>query len=128
MECELHGNKLRVYRNGIIERFKNNSWIVAKQWVHKNGYLSICLCSDATRKHFRVHRIVAFVYLCIDINNPKLYIRPIDKNPTNTNLSNLWIQCVKPRHQKTNTFGVYYNKTKDIVEEYNELEAETYLQ
>lgn len=125
MEAELHGNKLRVYRNGTIERLKDNSWIVATQWIHKHGYKDICLSCNGKRKHYKVHRVVAFVYFCIDINNRHLFVRPIDKNPANANLSNLRIEHVTPRRQKTNTNGVYYNKT---TEQYNELHPEKYSQ
>ena len=54
----------------------------------KDGYLDLLLvCEDNKRRHFRVHRLVAEIY----IGNPKNYpiVLHLDNNKLNNHYSNL---------------------------------------
>jgi len=87
MEVQIGNTQLRVYVNGTIERLDKrcNKWSVVKGTNH-NGYLRIGIDD----KKYLMHRIVAHVYLGLDLNS-KLQVDHIDRNGTNNNVSNLRI-------------------------------------
>lgn len=89
MECELCGYRLRVYKDSTIEKWKNDNWIVIKQSTNNKGYKVFGLSNQGKRKVYKVHRVVAFVYLVFDINNTKILIDHADRNRINNHISNL---------------------------------------
>lgn len=127
MECELHGHRLRVYKDSTIERWVKNSWTLLKPFVHKCGYQYISLYCNSKRKIYRVNRVVAFVYFPFDISDKKVYIQHIDKNMLNNQLSNLRFNQTKPHFKSSGLSGVVFNKTKKMFEVYFTTEFETIL-
>lgn len=56
---------------------KNNSFltmkgVTLKQKLTKNGYLNVCLAANSQKKHFRVHRLVGFVWIPNPNNLPEI--------------------------------------------------------
>ena len=108
------------YDNYAVSTFgkvKNTkTGIILKTRPHRQGYLLVNLCEDATKKTFTVHRMVA----CAFINNPddKLCVDHIDNDKTNNNISNLRFATSKENNQNrklssNNTSkvkGVYFHK------------------
>jgi hypothetical protein len=89
-DIELFNRKLRVYSNGdILVRRKNRDEYYAKKYDIRMGYRYLQLTHEKKQKSYKVHRIVAFAYLDLDIDNPKILIDHIDRYTQNNNVSNL---------------------------------------
>ena len=102
---ELHGNKLKVYRNGRIEKyfvFKKGSkdrkfkkgdikLIEIGSLDKSSGYIRYSLFNESIKKDFKIHRIIAYAFLGLDIDNPTEVIDHIDRNKLNNNVVNLRI-------------------------------------
>lgn len=116
MECELNGTRLRVYKDGKIERWKTYSdsskdkWKIAKQFIHTLGYKYINLRYDGKDKKYYVHRVVAFVYLVFDINDLKIEIDHIDRNRSHNNINNLRLSDHYANAQNTKCRGYFWDK------------------
>jgi len=109
--------------------------------LNKEGYYFVGLSKNGTRKCFKVHRLLAIVY----IPNPNNYpcINHIDRNRKNNNLNNLeWCtnmyntQSINTSRKfgniqltKSNTYCTRYNSNKKTYcKNFNtEKEAEDYL-
>ena len=110
----LNGVKLLVYLNGMILRYSemtNNhlkkGWSEAKGTINNTGYITIFV----NGKHYFKHRIVAYAFLGLDINNPKQHIDHIDRNRQNNNFMNLRIVTSQENSFNTNAKG-YIKKGK----------------
>lgn len=73
-----------------------------------NGYLSVSVCENGSRKNMKVHRLVALCFLDNSENKP--FVDHIDGNPLNNKVENLrW--CSNQQNQmnrdksKNNTSG-----------------------
>jgi hypothetical protein len=109
MEIELNGVKLRVYKDGKIERFwKSIDWKEVKGCISK----SYCVVSINYKQYFR-HRIVAMAYLRLDINNLTTQIDHIDRNKQNNNVSNLRIVSPQQNTFNTNAKGCHWHKKRN---------------
>lgn len=94
-ELELNGVELRVFKDGTIMRYIKQTrcgyrmgWNICELCPHKyQGYIRIML----KNKSYRVHRIIAMVYLGLDLNNKNQQIDHIDRCKTNNNVNNLRI-------------------------------------
>ena len=111
----LNGVKLLVYLNGMILRYSDKvrgnhlkkGWSEAKGYINYCEYLIICL----NGKEFFKHRIIAYAFLGLDINNPKQIIDHIDKNRQNNSFKNLRIVSHQENLFNTNAKG-YSNRGK----------------
>lgn len=76
---------------------------------HSNSYYfyTICLTKNKTRKHFRIHRLVAQAFIPNNFNKP--HINHIDSNPLNNNVSNL--EWCTPRENVIHSY-TYGNKKR----------------
>ena len=78
--------KLRIYRNGTVERlFKE--WRVSKLKSTDNGYYRLTIDG----KNVLLHRFMGFCFLGLDIDNTKTEIDHIDRNRVNNHADNLKI-------------------------------------
>lgn len=111
MECELFGNRLRVYKDSTIEKWKNDKWIVIKQSTNNEGYKIFGLSCLGKLKHYKVHRVIAFVYLVFDINNTKIQIDHMDRNKSNNHIENLRL-CDNQRNAFNRGAKGYYKNSK----------------
>ena len=85
-EIEFEGVMLRVYRTGEIWRwFKYRNYWKQSLSLDNNGYYWILL----NNKQYRLHRIIAMVYLELDITDTKRQVDHIDRCRTNNNVNNL---------------------------------------
>jgi hypothetical protein len=111
-EIELNGVKLRVFRNGTIMRYINKTarghsmgWNICKLIPHKyEGYYKIGI----NKKNVAVHRLIAMVYLGLDINNITQQIDHIDRIRTNNNVNNLRLITHKENCYNKTCKGYYF--------------------
>lgn len=122
----LFNNELKVFRDGRIYSkyiYKNDckygkykkgqiKWTLRKPTLDK-GYLRSKIHCKGNSKLYYIHRIVAYTFLGLDINNPKIDIDHIDHNPQN----NYWLNLRIVTHQQNlfnlpNVKGYSYHKQK----------------
>ena len=107
--CEINGCKLQVSEDGVVFRFnkKNNPIIVNNTANSCKGYNYI---NCKGRMIFR-HRIVAYCFLGLDINNPKISIDHNNGDKLGNYISNLRIVTHRQNHfNETKIEGYYYIK------------------
>ena len=87
MDIILNDATLRVWRNGdIFRKLNNGCWKeVANTPNHSKGY-NLVSCGG---KLYRRHRIIAYCYLGLDLNDVKQQIDHIDHNRVNNDVMNL---------------------------------------
>lgn len=71
--------------------------------ISRDGYARVCLCRLKSKKHFFIHRLVAFAFIPNPNDLPQ--INHIDENPLNNNIQNLeWCtgkqNCNHGHHRK----------------------------
>ena len=77
-----------------------------KPSTNANGYLFIILYKDGKQKYFRIHRLVAHMFIKNDDSINKTEINHIDENKTNNCVDNLeW--CTK---EYNNNYGTHNEK------------------
>tara|TARA_R110000822_G_scaffold239793_1_gene369484 strand:+ start:195 stop:656 length:462 start_codon:yes stop_codon:yes gene_type:complete len=111
MEIELFNNKLKVFECGKVLVYKNRK--VNPEYYEKKcgiikGYKRINLYHERKTKNYQIHRIIAFAFLGLDIQNPKSQIDHIDMNPLNNQVSNLRI--VSNQENQFNKISKGYTK------------------
>lgn len=111
MEIELFNNRLKVFEDGRVLVKKNGEFVERKLRL-RNGYNHLHLHFKGKRKCYKVHRLVAHVYLGLDIENPKQMIDHIDRNKLNNNVSNLRIVTNQQNQFNKNAKGYYWAKGK----------------
>ncbi len=94
MDIEIFGNKLKVFECGKIlllgkQKPNKGEYYEKKYGITNNGYKRLQLCHEGKRKYYLIHRIIAFAYLGLDLENPKKVIDHIDRNILNNCVSNL---------------------------------------
>ncbi len=89
MDININGVDLRVWRNGDIFRYFKGKGGFYREIPNKknttNGYNQITL----NYKGYLKHRIIAYCYLGLNINNTEIQIDHIDHNRINNNVENL---------------------------------------
>ena len=112
----LNGVKLFVYRNGMILRYNDRGYThLIKGWSEATfrfdnyGYNIVKICG----KLYRHHRIIAYSFLGLDIDNPKQIIDHIDKNKQNNNVNNLRIVSQQENSFNTNAKGYSFDKSRN---------------
>lgn len=109
MEIIIGETSLKVYENGdiykIYKRCPNKGYIKCKS-TPNNGYLKVRI--DDTK--ILIHRIVAFVFLGLDLEDSTQIIDHIDRNKLNNNVSNLHIVSKQSNCFNTDAKNYYYIK------------------
>ena len=113
MDIELNGIKLRVWRNGDIFRYYEKGGFYREQpniRNHSAGYNSFQL----NKKMYYRHRIIAYCYLGLNINNTEIHIDHIDHNKINNNVENLrLVSNQQNQFNRSNVKGYYYDKRRN---------------
>ena len=118
----LHDNKLKVYRDGRIEKaFGYTSASMKKKYKEElfikighnsRSYTKIVLSYKRCEKHYQAHRIIAYAFLGLDIDNPTQIIDHIDRNKTNNNVVNLRIVTKQQNEWNNEAKGYWKKKNK----------------
>jgi len=74
-----------VYKNRKV----NPEYYEKKCFIDKDGYKILKLQHKGKQKNYPIHRIIAYAYLGLDINNPKKVIDHVDRDKLNNQDSNL---------------------------------------
>jgi len=94
MEIELFNNKLKVFEDGkvlVLGKFEphKDEYYEKKCSINKGGYKNLHLYHKSKYKSYKIHRIIAFAYLGLDIENPKQVIDHINRDRLDNCVSNL---------------------------------------
>jgi hypothetical protein len=105
---ELHNNTLKVFEDGnvlVLGRYKPNKdeFYEKKCQKDKDGYLRLNLSYKRKQKNYLIHRLVAFSFLNLDLENKKSEVDHKDRDNQNNVVSNLRIV----NHQQ-NQFNRYF--------------------
>jgi hypothetical protein len=116
-DTELNGVKLRVYRDGTIMRYIVSTsggyrigWKLCVLKPNNMGYYIIFLNIGKEKRGFLVHRIIAMVYLGLDITNTKLSVDHIDRCTINNNINNLRVISQQENTFNSSSKGYWYIK------------------
>lgn len=133
-QYKLFNENYEVSNIGNIRNFKTKKLI--KPFINNSGYYEIKLSINNKKKHFRVHRLVATLFIPNPCNYP--IINHIDCNKLNNNVGNLeWCsykynnnykpkkyrkvgKCVKiNQYDKKMNLLQTFNSMKDVEKKYN---------
>lgn len=88
MNFTLEGRILKyVNEDCILIKQINGNWKELSIQIHIQGYYQIII----SKKKYYLHRIIGYLFLGLDIDNPEQYIDHIDGNVINNYLENLRI-------------------------------------
>jgi hypothetical protein len=108
---ELFGNTLKVFEDGkVLVKRHNNDEFYDKKYSNVNKYLRLELQHKKKRKHYFVHRLVAFCFLGLDLENPKSQVDHIDRDKLNNDVSNLRIVTNQQNQFNKNAKGYCWHK------------------
>ena len=118
MEIELFNNKLKVFECGkVLVLGKRNphkgEYYEMKCFIVK-GYKLLQLSHEGKKKNYQIHRIIAYAYLGLDINNPKKVIDHINRLRNDNRVSNL--RLVSHQENMFNTNAKGYSKKRNKYE------------
>ena len=109
MEFELNGKNLKYIDEENIFIGKENNWRKLGFCNNKNGYKILCI----NRKNYLVHRVIAYLFLGLNIDNPKEIIDHIDRNPSNNKIENLRIVSYTQNQWNVGAKGYNFRKDKN---------------
>lgn len=79
----------QISNKGNIKSFFGNKEKILKPALCSSGYPSIVLCKEGRHKTFRIHKLVALVFLAHKFNNYESVVNHIDFNKLNNCVENL---------------------------------------
>lgn len=107
---EINGTKLQVFTDGRVYRFKQNGDLkLVKNTVDTKGYTSI-FCNY---KQIKRHRIIAYAFLNLDINDTTKQVDHIDGQRINNSLTNLRIVTHQQNQWNCTTAKGYFWHKRD---------------
>ncbi len=91
---------------------------ILKMLMSTSGYHQVCLCNWKSKRIF-VHRIIAYIFLWLDINDRKTVVCHIDDNKLNNYSDNLFIWTQKDNlHDMINKWRKWRPPTR-VVNQYS---------
>tara|TARA_R110000823_G_scaffold285114_1_gene403577 strand:- start:27 stop:488 length:462 start_codon:yes stop_codon:yes gene_type:complete len=110
---ELFGKTLKVFEDGkvLVKRY-NKDEFYEKKYGNCRGYSQLQLVHKGKTKYYFIHRLVAYVFLGLDLENPKSQVDHIDRNPLNNFVSNLRIVTNQQNMFNKNAKGYYWHRGK----------------
>jgi hypothetical protein len=121
MDIELFGNKLKVFECGkvlLLGKYKNKGEYYERKCSITNGYKYLQLYHEGKPKKYKIHRIIAYAYLGLDINNPKIQIDHINRDKLDNCVSNLRLVSQQQNQWNKNSKGYSKDKNKYRAEIY----------
>ena len=113
---ELFNNTLKVFEDGKVlvkkQRNPNKDEFYEKKISNVKGYLRLQLVHKKKQKNYFIHRLVAFAFLELDIENQKQVIDHQDRNPLNNFVSNLRIVTQQQNQFNRNANGYSRHRGK----------------
>ena len=110
-EIELFGNHLKVFENGkVLVKRCNRDEFYEKKTFETKGYLRLSLYHNKKAKKYLVHRLVAYAFLNLDIENLISKVDHIDRDTQNNILSNLRIVTQQQNMFNINAKGYVWRK------------------
>ena len=112
MDIILNETRLRVYRNGDIYRWKCDKkngiyYKEVKNIPSKSSGYNFVVCN---KKTYRRHRIIAYCFLGLDIDDTIQQIDHIDRNRINNHINNLRIVSHHQNQFNRTCKGYYLDK------------------
>lgn len=106
--CEINGKKLHVAEDGRVHRFnKKGDLLIIENTADDKGYNRI-RCNN---RMIRRHRIIAFCFLGLDIDDKKSQVDHINGVKTDNYVTNLRIvTCQQNQHNQTKAKGFWFVK------------------
>jgi hypothetical protein len=118
MEISLFNNSLKVYPNGKVEILGSHHprtrkcyrgvWHEKKEIISRTGYKVLHLWHEKKQKIYKIHRLVAHVYLGMDLEYNGLDVDHIDRNPLNNDVSNLRVITHQKNGFNTDAKGYHW--------------------
>ena len=110
------GVTFQCFRNGKVNRLMKHGWKQTGNTPFRASadkyYYITRINIDGVSKQYLLHRVLAMVFLGLDINNKTTVIDHLDGNGLNNDLTNLRICSNKENSRnKKNIKGVSYDKT-----------------
>ncbi len=131
-DVELNKKMIRVYKNGNVHLSRRGQYShlftdePSGTKVYKKATKSYYIRILINYKKYYIHRIVAWVYLGLDIKNKKLQIDHNNHDTEDNSVENLDI-CSNSQNQQNgkNTKGYYWNKEKQKYKAYITINKKT---
>ncbi len=107
IDCVYFTPEIRCYRDGSIERlFKRKGWKIIENTGNSHGYNRILIGEKSILRH----RIIAYCFLGLNIDNITEIIDHEDRNPLNNAVNNLRIVTQQENCYNRNAKGYTWNK------------------
>ena len=112
MDIVLNNVTLRVWRNGdVFRKMTGGWWREVANTPNAQGYNMIRCSSNNIQKPYLRHRIIAYCYLGLDLNDTKQHIDHIDHDKSNNDIMNLRIVTNQENHfNRSNVKGYTWEK------------------
>jgi len=122
MEIELYGNKLKVFECGKVLVYKNRKvnpeYYEMKCVINNVGYKQLQLFHKGKKKNYFIHRIIAFAFLGLDLDNPKQVIDHKNRDTLDNCVSNLRLVSHQENMWNTKAKGYYKYRNKYVAKIY----------
>jgi hypothetical protein len=108
IDCVYFTPEIRCYRDGSVERRFRSEWRIIENTDNCNGYNTI----RVNKKLIRRHRIIAFCFIGLNIDEPTEIIDHEDRNKLNNAVNNLRIVTQQENCYNRNAKGYTWIKEK----------------
>jgi len=98
--------EIRCYRDGKVERWFRGGWQIVENTDNNCGYNQI----SVNKKLVKRHRIIAYCFLGLNIDNPSEIVDHEDRNGLNNAVNNLRIVTKQQNGFNTDAKGYYWHK------------------